>query len=73
MKWIKVNERLPEDEGEYLIYNEDQIIDTIFSGMEVSYFEKRLNLKGTHWTNISATCLSPTHWAELPQPPKDLE
>ena len=58
-KWIPVSERLPEKDGDYLIY-----VTVPFSGskfMTVMHYEKDASI--SIWQDT-------THWQPLPEPPK---
>ena len=68
-KWIPVTERLPDEEGWYLVFttpnrgyrsiNKGQFI----KGYEWDNFKPRWRGAGGTWTNV-------THWMPLPEPPK---
>ena len=68
-KWIPVSERLPDEEGWYLVFttpnrgyrsiNKGQFI----KGYEWDNFKPRWRGAGGTWTNV-------THWMPLPEPPK---
>ena len=55
--WIDVNERLPEENGTYLVhYHDDLIGEYVISRMfyktqfePMEYFEKHTNRKAMHW------------------------
>jgi hypothetical protein len=58
VNWISVKERLPEEEGEYLVFykykeNEDRVDIALFSRF------------GWH------KAYEITHWTPLPEPPKE--
>lgn len=58
-KWISVKDRLPEEDGDYLIY-----VTVPFTGskfMTVMHYEKDA---------YSQIWMDTTHWMPLPQPPK---
>ena len=63
-KWISVEDRLPEKQGYYLVYTEE---DGVFSA---EYNPKR---ERCPWTDESeGYCDFPvTHWMPLPEPPKE--
>ena len=69
MKWIPVTERLPEEEGWYLVYTtpnrEHKSINKarFCKGHAWDNFEPYWCGAGGHWANV-------THWMELPQEPK---
>ena len=68
--WIDVNERLPDKEGDYLVY-----IVSCFSEprMETMYLAKYAN--GFNWAAhvigywVAENTI--THWMPLPEPPKE--
>ena len=68
-KWISVNDRLPEEEGWYLVYTtpnreHKSINKAMFcKGYAWGNFEPYWRGAGGHWANV-------THWMPLPQPPK---
>lgn len=67
-KWIPVTERLPEEEGWYLVYTTPK---RAHKSINKAMFCKGYEWKpepywrgaGGHWANV-------THWMELPKPPK---
>lgn len=68
-KWIPVTERLPEEEGWYLVYTtpnreHKSINKAMFcKGYAWSNGEPYWRGAGGHWANV-------THWMPLPEPPK---
>jgi len=68
-KWIPVAERLPEEEGWYLVYTtpnreHKSINKAMFcKGYAWGNFEPYWRGAGGHWANV-------THWMPLPEPPK---
>lgn len=68
-KWISVKERLPKEEGWYLVYTtpnreHKSINKAMFcKGYAWGNFEPYWRGAGGHWANV-------THWMELPDPPK---
>jgi hypothetical protein len=68
-EWISVTERLPEEEGWYLVYTtpnreHKSINKAMFcKGYAWGNFEPYWRGAGGHWANV-------THWMPLPQPPK---
>ena len=59
MKWIPVTERLPEEDGWYLVYRGE------YGGICIVHY-KVLKTKGKwmcKWEEV-------THWMPLPEPPK---
>lgn len=63
MKWISVNDKLPEKQGNYLVYTEE---DGVFSA---EYNPKR---ERSPWTDdYEGYCdLDVTYWMPLPEPPR---
>lgn len=55
--WISVENKLPSEEGEYLIYKENDPI-------EVKYYDLK------QWGYYHSADEPPTHWMPLPEPPK---
>ena len=68
-EWISVKDRLPEEEGWYLVYTtpnreHKSINKAMFcKGYAWGNFEPYWRGAGGHWANV-------THWMPLPQPPK---
>lgn len=66
-KWISVKERLPEDDGEYLVLKvHNYRKDDGWMAQEVALF---LRTRDPEWV-IGNLC-EVTHWMPLPEPPKD--
>lgn len=67
--WISVKDRLPEKDGQYLIFTTKYFtpdhIDEIdhIDGTEISVYSKRFGF-------LSKNGLHAKYWCELPQPPK---
>lgn len=64
-EWISVDDRMPEDRAEILIYFETACL----SNVAIGYYQD------TYWFEIHGdkrvvTDNWPTHWMELPGPPK---
>ena len=64
-KWIPVTERLPEESGSCLIVDSGHVTEA-FYGKEWA---------GDNWTDPVEMYMTfhPSHWMQLPQPPKDGE
>ena len=68
-EWISVAERLPEEEGWYLVYTtpnrgHKSINKAMFcKGYAWGNFEPYWRGAGGHWANV-------THWMPIPEPPK---
>ncbi|WP_038222927.1 DUF551 domain-containing protein [Xenorhabdus bovienii] len=58
MEWIKCNDRLPNDDGYYLVY------ETFNNRVGDDYFFH--NGSGDHWKLFHEYV---THWMPLPEPP----
>ena len=68
-EWISVEDRLPEEEGWYLVYTtpnreHKSINKAMFcKGYAWGNFEPYWRGAGGHWANV-------THWMPIPNPPK---
>ena len=60
-EWVSVNDRLPEESGEYLAYCGE------YDGICVLYYEvsKTKSKWRTKWKEV-------THWMPLPEPPNEV-
>jgi len=58
IKWISVDDRLPEESGGYLIFD---------YGTMIAYFD----YESGEWDGEERRH-SPTHWQPLPEPPEDI-
>ncbi|AOM40529.1 DUF551 domain-containing protein [Xenorhabdus hominickii] len=58
MEWIKTSDRLPNDDGYYLVY------ETFNNRVADDYFFH--NGSGDHWKLFH---IHVTHWMPLPEPP----
>lgn len=61
MDWIPISERLPETEGEYLIYAQEWFDIADFDGLE--FFVRSGDWAGEVYETVS-------FWMELPERPK---
>lgn len=80
MNWIKCSDRLPEKDGEYLVY----VSDRIWSGAMVLWFTNDFSQlyndlsyphKGFYENDPEYGCIKyeeVTHWMPLPEPPEDI-
>ena len=64
-KWIPVTERLPENHDDYLVYIIGGEYDQI-SWTQIAFFDSRY----FHLTGVGVIARV-THWAYLPEPPKE--
>ena len=68
-EWISVNDRLPEKDGQYLIFTTKYFtpdhIDEIdhIDGTEISVYSKRFGF-------LSKNGIHAKYWRDVPQPPK---
>ena len=68
-EWISVDDRLPEEEGWYLVYTtpnreHKSINKAMFcKGYAWGNFEPYWRGAGGHWANV-------THWMPMPEPPE---
>ena len=62
--WVRVQDRLPEEEGEYIAFDGE----TVFG----AYYE--IGTSGPHWTDATeGYCdFKVTHWQPMPEPPKEV-
>lgn len=68
--WVSVKDRLPEENGEYLISTTD--------GVTSACYERGRHVGDRHlseWTDYYEGCINfePTHWMPLPKPPKEAD
>lgn len=78
-KWIPVTERLPEKDGDYLVWTGFQgrceRLGFVKDGREISELDFQYNWKNvwydydSEWGYISHDV---THWMPLPEPPKEV-
>ena len=68
-KWIDVNERLPKESGEVLIYSEYYITKCMFSKKHRLFNALDDNSK----KDAKKYCINITHWMPLPEPPSGAE
>lgn len=62
-KWIPVTERLPENEGWYMVYTKNKG-DHARKINKAQYYHHSWHGNGGRWDNV-------THWMPLPEPPKE--
>lgn len=68
-KWIPVSERLPDEEGEVLLY------DTEYEGICMGEYCKGNKIIEAYWFvgGHAFPVAEYTHWMPLPMPPKEVE
>lgn len=80
MEWISVNDRLPETTGQYLVYTERGDMFNAEFDLDIGecgefgswydyYHPDTLGFLDSEWTSYDGI----THWALLPEFPKDGE
>lgn len=57
VKWISVEERLPEDKNEVMVFTTKKV-------SKARFYDGRWHGSGGCWMNV-------THWMPLPEPPMD--
>lgn len=62
--WISVDERLPEKDGKYLVYDLGQHRGVSTEEIRITHFKSGDRYHDYMWKN----CFS--HWMPLPEPPK---
>jgi hypothetical protein len=69
-KWIPVSERLPEEEGTYLVFTESGCVTTARW-----YAERDMkNYRGEFIRHVMGSFhRRATHWMPLPEPPKEVD
>jgi hypothetical protein len=68
MEWIKIEDRLPNNDSEVLIFWRNADDSFIENG---AYYESRYDQDGKRWHNDLGHPNPPvTHWMKLPKPPK---
>ena len=67
-EWIKVEDRLPENEGTYLVYKKR--CGRVISGdyHDIGHYWANHTQDGYHWVNLHEDEIV-THWQPLPEPP----
>ena len=77
MKWISVNERLPEIDEYVLIYwklQKDKKEGGYWDMLEIAKVESITHRKDSvsvSWIDCDYNAKTPTHWMPLPEPPKE--
>ena len=71
MEWISVNDRLPEEEGDYLTH----WAGSSYRPNDICYYNSKLSnqFDTSGWVLLRAPTheANPTHWMPLPEPPKE--
>ena len=63
MKWISVEDRLPEDIGMYIVFRDNSCIGGTVKCVDTKLFHDRTWITDGYDGKI-------THWQPLPKPPK---
>lgn len=69
--WISVKDRLPDEDGEYLISMYHRFM---IGGIYKKYtgrFVAKYYAEYKEWRIMNDVCTSVTHWMPLPEPPKE--
>ena len=64
MKWISVNDKLPKNHDQVIVYYphyQDPVI--------IANFHQYKELR-SEWIDIDGDSIAPTHWMPKPEPPK---
>ena len=74
-RWISVEERLPEDDADVLVYavsNDDKSRDSCIAMTSYTHNMHGFNIEGWHtpWQYFFYNYMI-THWMPLPEPPKE--
>jgi hypothetical protein len=70
-KWISVKDRLPDEDGEYLISMYHRFM---IGGIYKKYtgrFVAKYYAEYKEWRIMNDVCTSVTHWMPMPKPPKE--
>jgi len=63
-KWISVDDRLPDDNEDYLIWDG--------GAMYTAQYTHKTKDDDGYWLNWAAGFIDVTHWKPLPVPPKEM-
>ena len=65
MKWISVEDRMPDDESGYKVL--------VFANDIISSWVELINYNGEHWVHNGGKIYPPivTHWQPIPKPPSN--
>ena len=63
-EWISVDERLPEKDGKYLVYDLGQHRGVSAAEIRITHFKRGDRYHDYMWKNHFS------HWMPLPEPPK---
>ena len=69
-EWVDVNDRLPDEEGDYLVFIVDDEGETRMEVMKLFEWRNCFNwaeYMSSYWTDYNTI----THWKPLPKPPKE--
>lgn len=64
-EWISVSDKLPEQDGKYLVYDIGQHRGVSLAEIRISHFKKGDKFYGYLWRNNFS------HWMPLPRTPKE--
>ena len=71
-KWISVEERLPEESGQYLIGCVGEERDHFYHIANVNYSSLHKIFNAYDWMDKKESCgYMPDYWMSVPQPPKE--
>lgn len=84
-EWISVNDRLPEDNKDYQVWESGSLVPSVAHYLDKNYFIKNYedeNYMETGWYYshgyvydecLPETPLDVTHWMPLPKPPQNIQ
>ena len=64
-EWISVKDRLPDEDGHYLVLFQRKLITTDWHEYSIGYF------RGTSFDNNDWNSVAITHWMHLPKSPNE--
>ena len=76
MEWIKVEDRLPDNDNEVLIFSNEYIRPWNPKGIRIGFLQMNFKLfSSADWEedidNYTMGLEQPESWMELPEPPKE--
>ena len=69
--WISVKDRLPDEDGEYLISMYHRFMIGGIYNKYTGRFVAKYYAEYKEWRIMNDVCTSVTHWMPLPEPPKE--